>query len=116
MDFGSSELEGMLIESATTFAERCLKPRERSHEKEGEPDAETRRAWAECGLDMLADSSGDLEVSGPGRVQVLRALASVDGAATLALWFHIGRASGARRPVPSAPPRRVQGSRWARGC
>ncbi|MEE2830243.1 MAG: acyl-CoA dehydrogenase family protein [Myxococcota bacterium] len=87
MDFATTEIEGMLIESATTFAERCLRPRERSHEKAGEPDAETRRAWAECGLDMLADSSGELEVSGPGRVQVLRALAAADGAATLALWL-----------------------------
>jgi len=87
MDFSLSEVEEMLLESAATFAGRCLAPSERSHEKDGVPDDSVLKAWEECGLAMLAGSAEELEVSGPGRAAVLRKLSAADGATALALWL-----------------------------
>jgi alkylation response protein AidB-like acyl-CoA dehydrogenase len=87
MDFSLTEIEDMLLESASTFAGRCLAPAERTHEKAGAPADSVLKAWQECGLSMLAGSGEELEVSGPGRVAVLRTLGACDGATTLALWL-----------------------------
>ncbi len=87
MDFSLSEVEEMLVESAGTFAQRALATADRSHEKQGAPQEQVLEGWKECGLAMLADPGGELEVSGPGRVRVLQKLAAADGATTLALWL-----------------------------
>ena len=110
MDFGLTEEEEMVVESAATFADVALRPHERAHEETGEVSAAARTAFAETGLGELGSDDPELEVSWPARVQAVAALAKGDGAACLSLWTSAWLPAAAQTLGVEIKPDQIQ---WA---